>query len=206
MFVYVDSSDESDVEILTRDNDTTVRYTNQPAVDKRTGNEIPGASQTRSDLPDWSGWNVHRLDWSATQSTWYMDGSLVANSTYSVPQKPSGVIINMWSDGGVWSGIMPVGGVAELQLQWVEVLFNTSGSRDGPKTSSRSGGGTKKRSILGKRKASKNCKVVCAVDGVNRVGFPEVRFTADARSTKDSRYMMLNVVVIAFWVAIFTQI
>lgn len=84
-----------------------------------------------------------------------------------MPRKPSGVILNMWSDGGEWSGIMPVGGQAELQVQWVQVLFNTSGKN--------------KRSLgeewLGKR-AEKGCKVICAVDGVNRTGWPEVIYEA----------------------------
>lgn len=83
-----------------------------------------------------------------------------------MPRKPSGVILNMWSDGGEWSGIMPVGGQAELQVQWVQVLFNTSGKN--------------KRSDMDwlVKRREKGCKVVCAVDGVNRTGWPEVRFEA----------------------------
>jgi hypothetical protein len=207
LFTYEDGSDESDVEILTRDNTTTVRYTNQPAVDNKTGDEVPGASQTRHGLPSWTGWHVHRLDWNPTESLWFVDGELVADSTYSVPRKPSGVVVNMWSDGGEWSGIMPVGDQAELQLQWIEVVFNTSGSRDGPKTGNRSGGnGKSKRGVLGKRKASKNCKVVCAADGVSRVGWPEIRFTADARAINPGRSMVLNLVAIAFWMAVYSLI
>ena len=99
-----------------------------------------------------------------------------ANNTYSVPRKPSGLTMNMWSDGGEWSGNMSVGGSAEYHIQWIELVFNTSGPVEGP------GGGYRKReevAAMEKRK-SKGCQVVCRVDGVKDAGFPEVAHVSAA--------------------------
>lgn len=102
----------------------------------------------------------------------------VANNTYSVPRKPSGLVVNMWSDGGGWSGNMSVGGSAEYHIQWIELVFNTSGPVGGP------GGGYERReeeeaAAVEKRK-SKGCRVVCRVDGVEDDGFPEVAHVSAA--------------------------
>ncbi|OCK78913.1 glycoside hydrolase family 16 protein [Lepidopterella palustris CBS 459.81] len=173
-FTFYDDNNESDIEILTSDPKDMIRYTNQPSVDKN-GNEIPQSSLNGTGLPAWDNWRTHRIDWLAKKSYWYIDGQEVANNTYSVPRKPSGLVINMWSDGGEWSGNMTIGGSAEYHIQWIELAFNTSGPVGGP------GGGNRKRDeeegILEKRK-SKGCQVVCRVDGVKDVGFPEVAHVA----------------------------
>lgn len=176
-FTFFDDDNESDVEILTADPPAVVRYTNQPSVGAD-GNEIPAASRVVKALPEWREWREHRIDWVPGRSSWWLDGVVRAESAYSVPRKPSGLTLNMWSDGGEWSGEMEVGGVAELQVQWVEVVFNTSGPVDGPGSG---GGGEKVRrgEALGKRK-EKRCDVVCRVDGVGKVGFPEVAHVSGA--------------------------
>jgi hypothetical protein len=43
-----------------------------------------------------------------------------------VPTVSSSLILNMWSDGGVWSGAMKEGDEARLEIEWVEMVFNTS--------------------------------------------------------------------------------
>ena len=68
--------------------------------------------------------------------------ALRATNTYSVPRRPSYLVLNMWSDGGEWSGDMDVGGSAELQIQWIEMVFNTSGPVEGP-----DGGDEKRRKV-----------------------------------------------------------
>ena len=59
---------------------------------------------------------------------------------------------------------MSIGSVAYLDIQWIEMVFNTSGPRHGYPT-----GDNEKRN-LGRR--SGHCKRVCSVDDVERVGFP----------------------------------
>jgi hypothetical protein len=68
-------------------------------------------------------------------------------------------------------------------------LFNTSGGKDGGK--------------LVKRK-DRDCKVVCDVDGVSRVGWPEVRFTAGSVEGRGFRGCLLSTILMGvFWVSIF---
>jgi hypothetical protein len=173
-FTFFDDTNESDIEILTNDPTDMIRYTNQPALDKD-GNEEPDASKAPSNLAAWDEWQTHRIDWLPKNSYWYLNDKQVAANTYSVPRKESYLVMNMWSDGGEWSGNMSVGDSAEFQIQWIELIFNTSGPVEGP------GDSNNKRSIdlleggskFEKRKA-KGCEVVCKVDGVSQLGTPEV--------------------------------
>jgi len=170
-FTFVDDNNESDIEILTNDATDMIRYTNQPAVDKQ-GNEVAAASLAPSKLPAWDEWQTHRIDWLPKNSYWYLNGKQVAANTYSVPRTPSYVVMNMWSDGGEWSGNMSVGDSAEFQIHWIELIFNTSGPVEGP-----GGGRDDKRSVdlLGNEKrGEKGCEVVCKVDGVKQTGSPEI--------------------------------
>ncbi|KAF2145507.1 glycoside hydrolase family 16 protein [Aplosporella prunicola CBS 121167] len=180
-FTFIDDDNESDVEILTDDPKGVIRYTNQPSV--KDGDEVPESSARVNALPDWDDWQTHRIDWLPYRSAWYINGELTATNTYSIPRRPSYLVLNMWSDGGEWSGNMSVGGVAELQVQWVEMLFNTSGPVEGPgdqddKRKMKRTNAHAKRGVpvLEKRKKKKkHCDVVCAIDDVDRVGYPEVR-------------------------------
>ncbi|KAL3485328.1 concanavalin A-like lectin/glucanase domain-containing protein [Aspergillus germanicus] len=126
IFTYYDDDNESDIEILTRDPTNHIRYTNQPGLDDE-GNEIPGASvdAVMAGGAVWNEWNDHRLDWAEDLSTWYLNGELVHNKTYGVPSQPSLAILNMWGNGGVWTGDMDVGAAAYLDIEWIEILYNT---------------------------------------------------------------------------------
>ncbi|RDI85762.1 Homocysteine [Venturia inaequalis] len=182
LFTFQDDTNESDIEILTTDPPTTWHFTNQPATKK--GNDIPAASKKIENLPPWNDWRVQRIDWLPKISRWFIDQKFVAGNTYSVPRKPSGLVLNMWSDGGVWSGNMSVGSSAELQIEWIQILFNTSGKRDGP--GGKKKGGKVKRwvhdlvdegaKVFEKRDEPKSCTVICKVDGVEKEGFPEVAY------------------------------
>ncbi|PSN72690.1 concanavalin A-like lectin/glucanase [Corynespora cassiicola Philippines] len=178
-FTFFDDDNESDIEILTDDPTNVIRYTNQPAVDKE-GNEVSAASVAPSDLPAWDDWQIHRIDWLPKNSYWYLNDKQVAANTYSVPRKPSYMVMNMWSDGGEWSGNMTVGDSAEFQIQWIELVFNTSGPVEGAP------GGDKKRSVELFKRKDKHCKNVCKVDGVKTLGTPEVVFRGAAAAMEAS--------------------
>ncbi|KAJ5247413.1 hypothetical protein N7468_002396 [Penicillium chermesinum] len=127
IFTYRDDSCESDIEMLTSDPTNRIHYTNQPGTDSN-GEEMPDAS-TNMTLPGgarWTDWNDHRLDWTPETSAWYVNGALATTKTYSIPKKASSVILNMWGDGGSWTGDMDVGASADLQVQWIEMVFNTT--------------------------------------------------------------------------------
>jgi hypothetical protein len=193
-FSFYDDDNESDVEILTNDNTNTIRYTNQPSVDKE-GNEVSTASIAPSDLPAWDDWQTHRIDWLPKNSYWYLNGNQVAANTYSVPRIQSYLVMNMWSDGGTWSGNMTVGDSAEFHIQWIEMTFNTSGPVEGINQN-------KKRStdLLDKRKDT-GCKTVCKIDGVKTVGTPEVVHSAAPGMAVPSCFILV-VAVVGFWVAL----
>lgn len=46
----------------------------------------------------------------------------------NVPSVGSMVIMNMWSNGGPFSGVMAPGGEGWLDLKWIELVFNTTAS------------------------------------------------------------------------------
>jgi hypothetical protein len=165
-FTFYDDNNESDVEILTQDPKDQIRYTNQPSVDKE-GNEITTASVGPTDLPHWDEWQTHRIDWLPKNSYWYLDNKQVAANTYSVPRKPSFLVLNMWGDGGEWSGNMTLGDHAEFQIQWIEMTFNTSGPYTGTKSD-------EKRSVPLEKRGKKICGNVCKIDDVKEVGTPEI--------------------------------
>ncbi|KAF2706806.1 glycoside hydrolase family 16 protein [Pleomassaria siparia CBS 279.74] len=198
-FTFYDDNNESDVEILTNDPKDMIRYTNQPSVDKK-GNVIQVASAAPTDLPKWDDWQTHRIDWLPKNSYWFLDDKQVAANTYSVPRKPSNLVINMWSDGGSWSGNMSVGDSAEFQIQWIELIFNTSGPVTGPRKSD-------KREIvdlgnLEKRKQNKGCQVVCKVDGVKNLGTPEIVSVAAASGISVNMGVVLVAGFLSVWVGL----
>ncbi|KAK5952132.1 hypothetical protein OHC33_007019 [Knufia fluminis] len=168
-FTYHSDTEESDLEILTYDPTTNIRYSNQPDEDTETGNTIPGAS-TDAVLPNnkvWTDWHDHRLDWFDGMSRWYIDDELALEKTKNVPTKPSGLILNLWSDGGEWSGNMTVGAEVIAGFEWVEMVFNISGTNPS-------------------KRDQAACNVGCNVDGVQEVGVPEVAFDSmSSDSTSD---------------------
>ncbi|KAA8624440.1 glycoside hydrolase family 16 protein [Pyrenophora tritici-repentis] len=166
-FTFFDDENESDIEILTKDPTDQIRYTNQPAVSKD-GNEVAVASVGPTDLPRWDDWQTHRIDWLPKNSYWYLNQKQVAANTYSVPRKQSFLVMNMWSDGGTWSGNMTVGESAEFHIQWIEMTFNTSGPYAGIAQNKRDTSGMLEERSKG------GCKTVCKIDDVKQVGTPEV--------------------------------
>lgn len=92
---------------------------------------------------------------------WFVDGELAAENGFQAPRDPAGVILNMWSNGGTWTGNMTVYDEAFLQIQWVEMVFNTSVSISGR---------------LNEEKAKEErCETVCSVDeNVTVIGSPAI--------------------------------
>ncbi|KAL4905008.1 hypothetical protein BDW74DRAFT_153962 [Aspergillus multicolor] len=126
VFTYFNGENESDIEVLTQDPKTTIRYTNQPGLDEN-DNEIPGASVAATMLngAQWDEWHTHRLDWTPDLSSWYLDGELAHTKTYGIPREPSTIILNMWGNGGpLWTGDMAVGAAAYLEIEYIEIYYN----------------------------------------------------------------------------------
>ncbi len=178
MFTYLasDPVQEADIEILTGGPRNRVQYTNQPSTDKN-GNAVAKATVNGS-LPfvrDWTQWNVYRVDWMPKQTSWYVNGESVANISYQVPKSPAGLILNMWSDGGTWTGNMSTFDEAFLQIQYMQVVYNTSGPYAGSDKKKRDEVGV--FGLLEKRKGTPGCKVVCSIDEeVNTTGVPALLY------------------------------
>lgn len=182
---------EADLEIRTADARDQVHYTNQPSI-TAAGDVVPGATQNAT-LPaglDWSDWAVHRLDWTPTQSTWYVDGAQTASIAFQVPRDPAQVILNSWSDGGQWTGNMSVHDAAYLQIQWLEMVYNTTDAKSG------------KRADAG----GPGCKAVCSVDETSKTGTPVMlwnsgagRACAAGTSAWIPFGLVLSVAYMSFW-------
>lgn len=110
----------------------------------------------------WTDWHTHRIDWVAGKSSWFVDGRHYLDKAYGVPTVPSYLILNMWSDGGVWSGEMQPQHEARLEIEWIEMVYNIS-----DESPSRSGSKTRRRR---RAAAAAGCRVVCTVDGAGANG------------------------------------
>ena len=76
---------------------------------------------------------------------------------------------------------MTIGSAAYLEVQWIDMVFNTSEPITGIKQVERRG-------------ASSKCRTVCRVDGVKNVGFPEVLYrSSSSTSTMNWSTMLLGI-------------
>jgi beta-glucanase (GH16 family) len=126
--------EEGDIEILTRGPTDKIQLTNQPS-ESASGENIPQATinATLANGAEWSAWNEYRYDWLSGLSTWYVNGVIVGSLSFQAPKNPAQLILNMWSDGGSWTGNMSIGASSFLQVQWIELVYNTSGPVTGSK-------------------------------------------------------------------------
>ncbi|KAK3998243.1 concanavalin A-like lectin/glucanase domain-containing protein [Cladorrhinum sp. PSN332] len=155
---------EADLEIRTRDPETSVQYTNQPSWNAF--GDIPAATKnvTLPGRKKWTEWVHYRMDWTPGSSTWFVDGNLVAGIKFQAPRDPAMVLFNCWSDGGSWSGVMGEGEREEeavMQVKWVDMVFNDT--ERGPVKGVPAGG---------------RCGNVCSIDETTRLGTP-VLMTGD---------------------------
>lgn len=128
IFTYRALDCESDIEILTKDPPYRVHYANQPDYDAIKDATIPGAS-TVADLPvHWTTWSTHRLDWLSNVSRWWVNNRPQDSKTYRVPDRPSRLVVNLWSDGGVWTGDMRPDQSVFLAIEYIELAYNISSS------------------------------------------------------------------------------
>ncbi|KAI1363683.1 glycoside hydrolase family 16 protein [Xylaria arbuscula] len=177
MFTYRDDGDgsdlttvqESDLEIRTMDPKDKVQYTNQPSY-TAAGYDVPQSTRnaTTPVQADWTQWSIHRMDWTPKDTTWYIDGRKVASIAFQVPRDPSQVIFNSWSDGGEWSGNMSVWGEAYLQIQWIDMVYNSTG--DEKTTDKRDNGAT--GFLWNAKRDEEGCQNVCSIDETPTTGTP----------------------------------
>lgn len=126
---------------------------------------------------DWTQWMEYRVDWMPKRTTWFVDGTQVADIAFQVPRDPAGLIVNMWGDGGSWTGNMTNYDQAFLQIQWIQVVYNMSGDAAGNSKRDQIGSG----GLLEKRGKTPGCKAVCGIDEeVNVTGTPAFLYNSTA--------------------------
>lgn len=161
---------ESDLEIRTLDPPDSVQYTNQPSYTSM-GLDVQDATRnvTIPEGRDWTNWAVYRMDWSPGKTTWYIDGGEVASISFQAPRDPSMLIFNSWSDGGSWTGNMSVGSEASLQIQWIELVYNTTGTPNKQTGNHRHMAAIHEREESDKREEG-SCYNVCSIDQREETG------------------------------------
>ncbi|OTA97512.1 glycoside hydrolase family 16 protein [Hypoxylon sp. CO27-5] len=149
---------EADLEIRTVDPKYSIQYTNQPSWNE--AGDIPQATRNVS-MPnrvDWSDWQYHRMDWTPGSTSWFVDGQLMSSIQFQAPRDASRIMFNSWSDGGSWSGNMSIGAQAEMQIQWIDIVYNSTDPTPGnPFTNPGAGG---------------SCANTCSIDLTTKTGTP----------------------------------
>lgn len=172
---------EADIEILTDGPRDRIQYTNQPSYTDDSDSQGDNPEATRNaTLPRglrWTDWAVHRLDWTPERSVWYVNGEEVASIAFQTPKDPAGLNFNVWSDGGSWSGNMSLHGEAFQQIQWIEVVYNTTGED----ARRRFGEDLVSGGRLGRRGDNADgCRVVCSIDERDEMGSVAVLWESTA--------------------------
>jgi hypothetical protein len=131
IFTYQNDTQESDIELFTRAPDEYLQYSNQPAsTGEPDWTPIPGATVNKTLAHKWSysDWLVHRLDWVPGRSVFFVNDKMMNTTDLHVPvaDPPSRLYLDMWSANSSWSGSMAVGDSAAFDIQWVELVFNTT--------------------------------------------------------------------------------
>ena len=203
VFLYSNDNNESDLEVLTRDPSEDFRATNQPALDLKgqviedATNTIPipaadndqngktvkalGSSVTTNTTAVVNGtrgdWNEYRLDWLPGSSEWIVNGHLVDSKTYGVPTGHCHLAINLWSNGGSWSGNMSVGGQAHMDIEWIEMAYNVTGEE------------------------GSHCDILCGVDETGSdIGSPKfISGAARSRPMAGSGILWSLAILVAGW-------
>ncbi|RPB25239.1 concanavalin A-like lectin/glucanase [Terfezia boudieri ATCC MYA-4762] len=129
-FFYHGDASETDIEILTRDDDTSIHYSQQPTYNYVTDTSYEDASLTDSLSVPWTELQEHRWDWHPDITRFYQDGQEAAQLTVNTPQQKGRIMINIWADGGNWSG-RPADKDVIMEIQTIELFFNTSLSYSG---------------------------------------------------------------------------
>ncbi|KAK0722868.1 concanavalin A-like lectin/glucanase domain-containing protein [Lasiosphaeria miniovina] len=162
---------ESDLEVRTLDSKNLIHYTNQPSY-TADGNTVDQATKNAT-MPDglqWTDWAVHRLDWTPTKSVWFVNEQEVAEISFQTPRDGCKVILNAWSDGGQWTGNMSVNASAYLQVQWLDLIYNSTAEPPPPSSAKRDGDTVSP--LVGRDQAAAACNAVCSIDETPTQGQP----------------------------------
>ncbi|WEW59837.1 hypothetical protein PRK78_005318 [Emydomyces testavorans] len=133
-FWYHDDLNEIDIEILTKEassEELLMHYTTQPAMDEAKDvikNATAAISIKGDDVSNW--FQRHRFDWDEEEIRFYHNGSLVHTNNIRVPSVAGRPLMNLWADGGIWSGTPSITNVY-MRVKYVAIYHNTTASDSG---------------------------------------------------------------------------
>lgn len=108
-----------------------VHYTTHPALDDK-GNVIKNATEIitiQGDHPA-DHFQRHRFDWTPRELRFYNDFRLVHTNVARIPTEAGQVHLNLWADGGPWSGSPSTSNVY-LLVKSIAIYHNTTTSEAG---------------------------------------------------------------------------
>ena len=121
-FTFLDGGqNEADIEILTNEPKSQIHYTNHLT----DGGPNPTLQPNVNGL-DWSQYRTHRFDWTNKATTFFLDDKQTGKLDKGMPTKESTLIMNMWSSGPKWGGVMKDGEQAIMSVQWMQAFYNQS--------------------------------------------------------------------------------
>ncbi|EFE44335.1 hypothetical protein TRV_00865 [Trichophyton verrucosum HKI 0517] len=132
-----DDKNEIDIEILTREfkpDSMLVHYTTHPALDDR-GWLIDNATEIialKGHRPA-EHFQLHRFDWTKEELRFYQNSKVVHTNNLRIPKDEGSVYLNLWADGGMWSG-SPSTTDVYLRVKHLSIYHNTSASENGTDT------------------------------------------------------------------------
>ncbi|EEP77284.1 predicted protein [Uncinocarpus reesii 1704] len=133
-FWYHDDQNEIDMEVLTREikpREILIHYTTHPAVDE-SGNLVKNATAVipiKGNKPG-SWYQRHRFDWSQKELKFYFNDTMVHANDIRMPNVPGRALLNLWADGGIWSGAPSITDVF-MKVKYVVIYHNTTASDHG---------------------------------------------------------------------------
>lgn len=129
-FLYYDDQNETDIEVLTKDGERAIHYTNHPSYEAATDTLVPGAAFTHQLARPWNEFHEHRFDWSEGFSAFYVNNVNVLNITKNVPTHEGKLILNVWANNGSWSG-PPSSNDVYMDVEYILMYYNTTDSAAG---------------------------------------------------------------------------
>lgn len=126
-----DDENEIDIEILTKEfkpDHMLVHYTTHPALDEN-GVLIKNSTEIiplRGDNPADS-FQRHRFDWTKKELRFYQNDKTVHKNNLRIPTDSGHVYMNLWADGGLWSGSPSTTDVF-LRVKSLAIFHNTTTS------------------------------------------------------------------------------
>ncbi|PGH06264.1 hypothetical protein GX51_02461 [Blastomyces parvus] len=133
-FWYHDDENEIDIEILSREFKSDwfpVHYTTHPALDEN-GQVISNATKVipLRDKDILNSFQRHRFDWTPKELRFYQNSTQVHSNALRIPDAPGHAYLNVWADGGLWSGVPSTTDVF-LTIRLIAIYHNTSASDQG---------------------------------------------------------------------------